>query len=133
MTIYDRLVGSIPINKTAGVVVGLGADDFEPMAAEKRLKDIGVEIAQINKCLSSIKNNNFIGTKERNEIIKRKNELEQEAKGLKSPDGAIGCLAFHKVFFKLCKQKLPEKTFNELFSTTNDIIKYARDYLIREE
>lgn len=132
MSIYDKLVGCIPVNKTAGVVIGLEAQDFEPTTPEKRLKEIGNEIKQINVTLSSIKNCNFIGTKERNEIIKRKNELEAEAKKLKAPDGILGAFAFHNVFFKLCRQKLEKEKFDELFSTTNNIIEYAKDYIIKE-
>ena len=132
MSIYDKLVGCIPVNKTAGVVIGLESQDFEPTTPEKRLKEIGNEIRQINLTLSSIKNNNFIGTKERNEIIKRKNELEEQAKKLKAPDGILGEFAFHNVFFKLCRQKLPKETFDELFSTTKNIIEYAKDYIIKE-
>jgi hypothetical protein len=132
MSIYDKLVGCIPVNKTAGMVIGLEAQDFEPSTQEKSLKEIGKEIRQINVTLSSIKNNNFIGTKERNEIIKRKHELEEQAKKLKAPDGILGEFAFHNVFFKLCRQKLPKGTFDELFTTTKNIIEYAKDYIIKE-
>ena len=132
MSIYDKLVGCVPVNKTAGVVIGLEAQDFEPTTPEKRLKEIGNEIRQINLTLSSIKNCNFIGIKERNEIIKRKSELEAEAKKLKAPDGILGEFAFHNVFFKLCRQKLEKETFDELFSATKSIIEYAKDYIIKE-
>ena len=132
MSVYDKLVGCIPVNKTAGVVIGLESHDFEPTTPEKRQKEIGNEIKQINVTLSSIKNCNFIGTKERNEIIKRKNDLEAEAKKLKAPDGILGAFAFHNVFFKLCRQKLEKEKFDELFSTTNNIIEYAKDYIIKE-
>ena len=132
MSIYDRLIGCVPVNKTAGVVIGLEAQDFEPTTPEKRLKEIGEEIKQINVTLSSIRNYNYIGTKERSEIIKRKYELEEEAKKLKAPDGILGAFAFHNVFFKLCRQKLPKETFDELFSTTKNIIEYAKDYIIKE-
>lgn len=132
MSIYDRLVGCIPVNKTAGVVIGLESQDFEPTTPEKRLKEIGNEIKQINATLSSIKNNNFIGTKERNEIIKRKSELEAEAKKLKVHDVILGKFAFHNVFFKLCRQKLEKEMFDDLFRTTKNIIEYAKDYIIKE-
>lgn len=132
MSIYDRLVGCVPVNKTAGLVIGLEAQDFEPTTPEKRLKEIGEEIRQINVTLSSIKNCNFIGTRERNEIIKRKNDLEEEAKKIKTPDGILGAFSFHNVFFKLCRQKLPKETFDELYNTTRNIIEYAKDYIIKE-
>lgn len=132
MSIYDKLVGCIPVNKTASVVIGLESQDFEPTTPEKRLKEIGNEIKQINVTLSSIKNCNFIGTKERNDIIERKHKLEEEARCLKKPDGIIGEFAFQNVFFKLCRQKLPKETFDELFSTTKNIIEYAKDYIIKE-
>jgi len=131
MSVYDRLVGCVPVNKTAGVVIGLEASDFEPTTNEKRLKEIGEEIKQINACLSSIKNNNFIGTEERNRIIQKKNKLEEEARSLKKPEGPIGQLAFANVFFKLCRQKLPKEKFNELFNVTKDIIEYAKEYIVK--
>lgn len=133
MSIYDKLIGCVPVNKTAAVVVGLEAQDFEPTTPEKRLKQIGEEIKQINATLSSIKNNNFIGIKERDEIVKRKNELEAEAKKLKRPDGILGEFAFQNVFFKLCRQKLPRETFNELYNSAKDIINYAKDYIIKNK
>lgn len=132
MTIYDKLVGCIPVNKIAGTVVGLKGKDFEPTDTEIRIKELGEEMLQINKTLWSIKNNNFIGTKEKNEIVRRKYEIDEELRKLKGEKKAISSLAFSNVFLRVCKEKLPEKTYKEIYAISDDIIKYAQKYLIEE-
>lgn len=133
MNIYDRLVGCIPVNKIAGTVVSLKAQDFEPQGVEEKIKRLGEEAFQINKTLSSIKNNNFIGTKEKEEILKRKYEIEDELKKLKRNKDLISNMAFSNVFYRICKEKLPEKTFKEMHGIASDIIKYAKEYLVKED
>lgn len=132
MSIYDRLVGCIPVNKIAGTVVSLKAQDFEPQGIEEKIKRLGEEAFQINKTLSSIKNNNFIGTKEKEEILKRKYEIEDELKKLKRNKDLISNMAFSNVFYRICKEKLPPKTFKEIYGIADSIVKYAKEYIIKD-
>lgn len=131
MSIYDRLVGCIPVNKIAGCVVSLHPEDFQQTGVEERIKQLGEEMFMINKTLSSLKNN-FIGTKEKDEILKRKYEIEDELRKLKKNKDVISSMAFSNVFYRICKEKLPEKTFKEIHGIASDIIKYAKEYLVKE-
>lgn len=132
MSIYDKLVGCIPVNKIAGCVVSLHPEDFQQTGVEERIKQLGEEMFMINKTLSSLKNN-FIGTKEKDEILKRKYEIEDELRKLKKNKDVISSMAFSNVFYRICKEKLPEKTFKEMHGIASDIIKYAKEYLVKEE
>lgn len=130
MTIYDRLVGSIPVNKISAC--GFTAKDFMPTDTESKINELVVEMRQIDKTLSTIKNNNYIGTKERNDIVKRRYEVEEELRRLKKAKREMNSLAFSNVFFRLCKEKLPEKVYKEIYDSANDVIKYAKTYLTEE-
>ena len=132
MSIYDRLVGCIPVNKIAGTVVSLHPEDFQQTGVEKRIKQLGEEMFMINKTLSSLKNN-FIGTKEKEEILKRKYEIEDELRKLKKNKDIISSMAFSNVFYRICKEKLPEKTFKEIYGIADSIVKYAKEYLVKED
>lgn len=41
MSIYDRLVGCIPVNKIAGCAVSLHPEDFQQTGVEERIKQLG--------------------------------------------------------------------------------------------
>ena len=132
MTIYDKLVGCIPVNKIAGTVIGLKPDDFKPYDVEEKINILGKEMFQINKTLSSIKNNNFITTKEKEDILKRKYEIEEELTKLKKNKELISGMAFSNVFYRVCKEKLPQKTFKEIYEISDEIIKYVKNYIINK-
>lgn len=133
MSVYDCLVGCVPINKKTGVVVSISTEGLELTPREQRIKSIKEEIAQIDKCLSSIKNVNYIGTKERNEIVAKKYDLTNTLKQLKAKQLEIKNTAFEVVFMRIAKEFLSEENYKEIYNKTMYVISEIRKPIKEEK
>ena len=133
MSTYDCLVGCVPINKKSGVVVSISTEGLELTPREQRIKSIKEEIAQIDKCLSSIKNVNYIGTKERNEIVAKKYDLTNTLKQLKAKQLEIKNTVFEVVFMRIAKEFLSEENYKEIYNKTMYVISEIRKPIKEEE
>lgn len=122
MSILDKVFTSKPVNKTASLVVSISKEELKPSPREEKIKKLKEEIKNIDSCLLSIKNCNFISSEERKKIVEKKMAIQNTLHQLRTRHKLDVSKMFDVVFVKVAKARLSERQYNALRTETMDII-----------
>ena len=122
MSILDKVFTSKPVNKTAALVISVSEEEIKSSPREEKIKKLKEEIKNIDKCLLSIKNCNFISSEERKKIVEKKMAIQNTLNQLRKVHKLEVSKKFDVVFVKVAKARLSERQYNALRTETMDII-----------
>lgn len=122
MSILDKVFTSKPVNKTAALVISVSEEEIKSSPREEKIKKLKEEIKNIDNCLLSIKNCNFISSEERKKIVEKKMAIQNTLNQLRKVHKLEVSKRFDVVFVKVAKARLSERQYNALRTETMDII-----------
>ncbi len=123
MSILDKVFTSKPINKTAALVVSISKEEIKSSPREEKIKRLKEEMRNIDNCLLSIKNCNFISPEERKKIIEKKMAIQNTLHQLRTRHKLDVSKMFDVVFVKVAKERLSNSQYSALRNETMEIIK----------
>lgn len=123
MSILDKVFTSKPINKTAALVISVSEEEIKSSPREEKIKKLKEEMRNIDNCLLSIKNCNFISSEERKKIIEKKMAIQNTLHQLRTRHKLDVSKMFDVVFVKVAKERLSNSQYSALRNETMEIIK----------